>query len=360
MADPAANKENEINEEDEEKEENEEDYIKQQSYNSYFNAYKISYVISYNITKKIIELGLNDQNEVDIEIRGSKKEPTGISFEIFTFDKTKNNEFFDPNVEYIKEAEILISLNIELKEEEDLSTIKMIFDFFKEMVNNLPTNIYISQTLFRKNGKKISFDIIQKKNENEKKEENNNVSSNNYLNIGIKTGIELKQIFSENADHFKNLEDALSAIVNFKIKGTHLYYIFFYILEYIKYFKLVEGELTPMFEKIYEIINGIIIYLSKAELKLEYDAINLANEIVKEICLLFGKNEEDEFQKIVQEFIDKAKNVIKYVIDNDSLSYLIKKINLDCFSLNFVASMTQLGYATIIKIPGLNDFLTNL
>ena len=102
----------------------------------------------------------------------------------------------------------------------------MIYDYIKAMANNFPTNFSIYQTLFRKNGKKISFDIIVK-NENEKKEENNNGSSNNYLNIGIKTCINLKQIFSENADHFTNLEEVLSAIINLKIKGMHIYYIFF-------------------------------------------------------------------------------------------------------------------------------------
>ena len=83
-----------------------------------------------------------------------------------------------------------------------------------------------------------------------------------------------------------------------------------------------------MFAKIYEIINGYYLFIYKTELKLEYDAKTLANEIVKEICLLFGHNEESEFQKMVQEFIDKAKSVIQYVVANDYLFYLIKKINL--------------------------------
>ena len=98
MADPAENKknglENDVKEEgdEEEDEEYEEDISK-----AYFSNYQFFFTIFFNITKKIEELGFNDQKEVDIEIGGSKKELSGISFEIINFDKTKNNEFYDQN-----------------------------------------------------------------------------------------------------------------------------------------------------------------------------------------------------------------------------------------------------------------------
>ena len=142
---------------------------------------------------------MNGQKELDIEIVGSKKEPS--CFEIINFDKTKNNEFYEQIIEYIKEALVLISLNLELKEEEDLSTIKIIYKF-KIFVNKLSNQLFNFRTLFRKRWKKVSFDIIQN-NENIKNEfETNNDSANNNLNIGIKTCINLKDIFSEKSRSF--------------------------------------------------------------------------------------------------------------------------------------------------------------
>ena len=253
-----------------------------------------------------------------------------------------------------------MSLNLELKEEEDLSTIKIIYDEFKTIVNKLPNQLFNFQTLFRKRGKKVSFDIIQN-NENMKNEVGiNNDSTNNNLNIGIKTGINLKDIFSENPDHFKNLINILSAIFKFKVKGMYVNYIILLILECMKFIKLGNETLTSILEKINEFINGIIMSFSKTEIKLEYDPKNLANEIVNEICLLFGKNEEAEFQKIVQECLDQIKNGIKDVIlSNNNFISFIKKINIDCFSLSYVSSFKQFGFAIIFKIPGLYEFITN-
>ena len=105
------------------------------------------------------------------------------------FDKTKINEFYEQNIEYIKEVLALMSVNLELKEEEDLSTIKIIYDEFKTFVNKLLNKLFNFRSLFRKRGEKVSFDIIQN-NQNIKNEfKTNNDSATNNLNIGIKTCI---------------------------------------------------------------------------------------------------------------------------------------------------------------------------
>lgn len=348
MVDPAGNIKKEV-------ENNEENYNKENISNAYFSSYITFYTIFSNIKKNIEESELNDHKEVDIEITGYKNEPTGISFEFFNFDKTKKNEFYEQNVEYIKEGSLILSFNFELKEEEDYQTIKLIFDNLKKIVNNIPNDIFNNKTLFRKKGKKISFDIIQN-NENLKNDENNNGSSNNNLNIGIKTGINIKDIFSENSDHFKNLVNALSALFKFKAKGTSLNIIILFISECLKIFQLGYETLVSMLIKINEFLNGINISFGKTEFKLEYDPKSLANEIVKKICLLLGKK-EDQFQKILQEYIDIVKIQIRNLLLSDNnLLNLIKKINIDYFSFSTVSSLSQLGLAIILKIPGLYDF----
>jgi hypothetical protein len=114
-----------------------------------------------------------------------------------------------------------------------------------------------------------------------------------------------------------------------------------------------------MFKKIYDFMKVILMPILKAEFKFEYDAINLAKIISKEICLRFGENKEGGFQEIVKEFIDEIKCDIKNDLQENGSLDLLKKINLDCFSVDFFLPQCQSGLAIILKIPGLNEFISN-
>ena len=353
MSDPVNNEKNICKEEEEEEEENEEEDCYEKNQKEFIQAYERSFNIFHSARKKILELKLDTKKEIDIEIRGTKIEPKGISFEIINLEK--NNEIYDQNVEYFKNALYLMSLNLELKEEEDLSIIKIIFDYFKTLTKEVfPNNAF--ETLFRKNGKKVSFDIFQKLCDFQIDEGS---PSESKYNIGIQTNIGIKQIFSENADHFKNLIDILSLIIKFKIKGNALNIMTFVLLELIKNNTMQNGTIDSMFKNIYEFMNKLITSFIKTELKFEYDAIDLAKEIAKEICLRFGKNKEEGFQEIVQEFIDNFKNVIKSGLEDEELLNNLKKINLDCFSYSIFCPLIQIGFVIIFKIPGLYEFITN-
>jgi hypothetical protein len=208
------------------------------------------------------------RKEIDIEIKGSNIEPKGISFEIISLDK--NNEFYNQNVDYINKSKFVFSLNLELKEE-DLSIVKQLFYIMKSFTCEYFPKLPI-ETLFRLNGKKISLDGFIRKDEKNNFQNNNGNSSNNYLNIGIKTGIDLKQIFSENVDHFKNFIDFLSAIIRFKAGGAYLNGFVFGLLESEKNFKILTGTFDSMFKKIYDFMKVILMPILKAEFKFEYDA----------------------------------------------------------------------------------------
>ena len=50
-----------------------------------------------------------------------KEELNGLALEIFTFDKTRYAEFLDTTQDYIKNALYCVSLNLNVKEEADIS-----------------------------------------------------------------------------------------------------------------------------------------------------------------------------------------------------------------------------------------------
>ena len=114
-----------------------------------------------------------------------------------------------------------------------------------------------------------------------------------------------------------------------------------------------------MFQKIYDFMNAMLMSFLKTEFKFEYDAINLAKIISKEICLRFGKDKEEGFQEIVKEFIDEIKCNMKNDLQEIGALYLFNKINFDCFSISVFLPEQQSGFAVIFKVPGLNEFITN-
>ena len=101
--------------------------------------------------------------ELEIEIKGSEEIINGISFEAKTFDKNDFYEFFDPDIEYLKNSTFFFSYNIELKNENDLETIKYWYGILKNQLKS-NTNITLKnpEILFRRKGKKVSFDVFSK------------------------------------------------------------------------------------------------------------------------------------------------------------------------------------------------------
>ena len=104
-----------------------------------------------------------DKKDFELEIRGSKEDPKGISIENFTFDKTRFGEFFDSNQEYMKKALVVCTVNLEVKEDKDVEALKKVFDGVKPIFDNIPKikekpGKYELQ--FRSSGKKVAVDLI--------------------------------------------------------------------------------------------------------------------------------------------------------------------------------------------------------
>ena len=70
-----------------------------------------------NAELKKTENKKGDKKAFEFEVRGTKEDLNGLSLEIFSFDKTKYNDFLDANEEHIKSALYCASLNLEVKEE---------------------------------------------------------------------------------------------------------------------------------------------------------------------------------------------------------------------------------------------------
>ena len=102
-----------------------------------------------NIKKKENE----DINEnMYIEIKGTKAIPKGTSINMFTYGKDKFSNYIDESKSYIKSKCVTISIDIELnyklKQEEKINKINDILDFFNQLLHNYG-HIYLRKITYK-------------------------------------------------------------------------------------------------------------------------------------------------------------------------------------------------------------------
>ena len=68
-----------------------------------------------------------DKKEFEFEIRGTEEDPKGISLEIFNFKQSKYKEYFDTSEEYMKKAFMIFSINLKIKEKNDIEKYKKFY-----------------------------------------------------------------------------------------------------------------------------------------------------------------------------------------------------------------------------------------
>ena len=160
--------------------------------------------------------------ELEIEIKGSEEIINGISFEAKTFDKNNFYEFFDPNIEYLKNSTFFFSYNIELKNENDLETIKYWYGILKNIIKtNSNITLKDPEILFRKKGKKVSFDIFSKSPQPHLQ----NIYYFKPVCLALKFGFDFNKTNEYKKDKLKCLFDIFSLFFSFKMKYNYKFFV---------------------------------------------------------------------------------------------------------------------------------------
>ena len=308
-----------------------------------------------------------DKKNLNIEIRGSNEEPKGISLEVFTLDKTKFGEFFDPNADHTKKALVVTTVNFEVKEEKDVEKIKTAFEQFKPMILGMP---FIQakkdkfELHFRNNGTKIAIDFISVEGKliQPLLDLGVDLSEYNKFYFGLKTGADLGKIYTEGGNPSDELiSEIFNVLLKIDSSGENVKYLSTALIAAFKDVKLTDEKKQKKLQKFLGFLNLVNVFIG-AKLKFEYDAKVLKGAGDKAVEKLPGGQEG--FKKQLSGYHDMAKNagtqMAKPAIENMGFGDSLKALNLDSFSVAGGVPKYSNGLALVLRIPGLTKVVEEI
>ena len=301
-----------------------------------------------------------DKKNLNIEIRGSNEEPKGISLEVFTLDKTKFGEFFDPNADHTKKALVVTTVNFEVKEEKDVETIKTAFEQVKPMILGLPPIQAKKDKFelhFRNNGTKIAVDFISVEGKliQPLLDLGVDLSEYNKFYFGLKTGADLGKIYTEGGNPSDELiSEIFNVLLKIDSSGENVKYLSTALIAAFKDVKLTDEKKQKKLQKFLGFLNLVNVFIG-AKLKFEYDAKVLKGAGDKAVEKLPGGQEG--FKRQLSGYHDMAKNagsqMAKPAIEGMGFSGALKVLNLDSLSVAAGVPKYSNGLALVVKVPGL-------
>lgn len=305
-----------------------------------------------------------DKKELEIEVRGSKEEPKGISIEFYTLDKAKFNEIFDNNAEHTKKALVMASINFEVKEDKDVETIKGSFEMIRNMILAIPQ---ISakgdkyDIIFRNNGKKIGIDFISKEGKIIQPLLDLGVNLSEYHNFAFafKTGADLGKIFTQGANISGDLiSDVFNILISVKSSGENIKYLASALATALKDVKIEDEEKKKKLEKFLGFLNLINVFIC-GKLKLEFDSKVLKSEGDKAVENLPGGAEgiKQQIGGMHHIAIGSGQQFIKPAVESMGFGPALQAINLDKIIIATGVPKYENGCALVLSIPGLSQVL---
>ena len=308
-----------------------------------------------------------DKKNLNIEIRGGNEEPKGISLEVFTLDKTKFGEFFDPNADHTKKALVVTTVNFEVKEEKDVETIKTAFEQVKPMILGLPPIQAKKDKFelhFRNNGTKIAVDFISVEGKliQPLLDLGVDLSEYNKFYFGLKTGADLGKIYTEGGNPSDELiSEIFNVLLKIDSSGENVKYLSTALIAAFKDVKLSDEKKQKKLQKFLGFLNLVNVFIG-AKLKFEYDAKVLKGAGDKAVEKLPGGQEG--FKKQLSGYHDMAKNagasMAKPAIEGMGFGGALKALNLDSFSVAGGVPKYSNGLALVLRIPGLTKVVEEI
>jgi hypothetical protein len=301
-----------------------------------------------------------DKKSIEFEVRGSKEELNGLALEIFTFDKTRYAEFLDTTQDYIKNALYCVSLNLNVKEEPDVTKLETSYLMLNQMFSAIPAVKDKYELKFRHKGKQVSFDVIAKDGKLIQALMGLGINLSEYhkFNFALKSGINLAEILNPAADQTANLVKICSLLFSIKSETENVRYLSGALAEALKDVKLNDDKIQAKFNKVVGYLNFINSFIG-AKLKLEYDAKVLAGEGAKEAEKKAGGSEDlkTKISGAQMMAMGMGQQMVAPMIASTGMTDTVKALDLDSISISIGVPQYENGYAISIKIPGLSQVL---
>ena len=306
---------------------------------------------------------LNEKKEVEIEIRGTKEEPKGISIETFSVGKDAYPTYFDSSKEYMSKALVAFSVCITAKDEAGVEKFKGLFDQFLPMILEMP---HIKEKKdkysfnFRSEGKKAYVDVVTLEGKIVQPLLDLGVDISEFHNfkVSFKSDADLNELLAENVDVAKLGAKALSLVLSIKGNSQNLKYLTTAFATALKGVKLTNEKFQKKFDKVVNYLSVVNAFVG-AQLKLEFDGKELAGT---------GSSAGQEHLGMVNQTLAGYQNMLKTMgpqmikppLEQFGLVEPVKSADFDEISLCLAVPKYQNGIAHVIKLPGLSKVLAEL
>ena len=299
--------------------------------------------------------------EFTFNVRGTKKEPQGLSSETFTISKSDYAKYVDSSKDYMANALSVLTISMDANDEASVKVLEALFNQFKPMIDEIPAVKKragkVSYNL-RTSGTKMCIDIVTTDGKFIKPFVDMNVDLNDYhqFKASFKTDFTPTDFFEMTID--KLLEKILSASILLTVKTENGKYIALSILSALKNVKLPEDKYQKKLEKAISFFNLIIAFV-QAKFDFEYSPKEVCNGPLENVIkdFLNGQDPEESLNGIKMMAEQLGSQMIKPTLDSMGLLDSAKAANIDQFTVSYVLPKYQGGIAHVVKVPGLTKLI---
>ena len=301
------------------------------------------------------ETKTDDKKSFEFELRGTKEEPKGVSFETYSVTKDKYANFVDASQPYMAKALSVLSVSVHAKDDASLNTLKTLFEKMKPMFEGLefvkkhPGKYEIH---FRNEGKKVTVDFVSVTGE--------------FLQPLLDLGLDISNYHKFSAsfksefcpdDFFKlPIEElslkALQLLLSIKGESVGVRQILSALIKALKGIKLSNEKFQKKLDQHVSHLSGLNAFLSFV-FNFEFDA--------KELCgaglsaskdALKGIDINKKFADFRAQIEGMGTDVIKPILEQYGLVDSAKATDVDEISISMVFPKYQNGLAHVVKLPG--------
>ena len=324
----------------------------------YFGCLPKEQVLAFlgNFKKALAEEAkTDDKKSFEFELRGTKEEPKGVSFETYSITKDKYAEFVDASQAYMAKALSVFSISVNAKDDASLKTLQTLFEKMKPAFENLgfvkkhPGKYEIH---FRNAGKKVTVDFVSVTGE--------------FLQPLLDLGLDISNYHKFNAcfksefcpDEFFKLPieelslKALQLVLSIKGESQGVRQILTALIKALKEVKLSNEKFQKKLDQHVSHLSGLNAFLSFV-FNFEFDAKELCGAgLTASKDALKGIDINKKFQDFRAQIEGMGANMIKPVLEQFGLVESAKATDVDEISISFVFPKYQNGLAHVVKLPG--------
>lgn len=296
----------------------------------------------------------NDKKEGSLEVRGTKSDPKGVAFEVFSVNKSNYAKYCDNSKDYMKDALSVLTVSFGIKSKDAVKSVEALVEKFKPMI--------LMQEPFKKHPDKYKFnlrstdtrvylDIVNTEGKilGPLLDLNMNMSEFHNFNCSLKSEFRPDEFFTLPVEQFalKSLQLVLSC----KGESKNLKYLIGAVTAALKQVKLTKKANQQKLEKVLSYLTFINAFVS-SKLKFEFNAEEVCKTGLEVSKAHAGGQDLNTAFGGMRTFVEGLGAQVKPQLEAQGLLEFCKSIDVDQVTVCGAVPKYENGAAVVISLPG--------